>query len=417
MIYFQGFVCFGCSAKYRADQDLLLCPSCHNLLDAVYDVEGVKRDLDRDAFAARPTGVWRWRELLPILDPAAIVTLGEGDTPMLRCDRLAEYVGVRELWVKSDASNPTGSLKDRSITVSATKAREFGYEVLACDSTGNKASSVAAYAARAGLGSVVFCPDDTPTPKVTQALFFGATLIRVRGHYSQINAMYRRLIHSGAVRWYDCGTDNPFRYEGKKTYAYEVASYLDWQVPDRMVHPANGGMSIVKAWKGFGELRKLGWTSALPKMSAVQAAACDPIVRSFHAGHATVQPIEKGATIAGALAGADPGLLGTRALAALRESGGDAIGVHDHQTVEAMEQLAREGLFIEPSGAVAIAGTKQLVASGRASPDERVVCVVTGSGFKDFDRIAERVRIPERVVSGYDELLAAAQAVSLGGAQ
>lgn len=417
MTYFKGFVCFGCAAKYRADEDLLLCPKCDNLLDAVYDLGALKRDVDRDAFAARPKGIWRWRELLPILDPGAIVTLGEGDTPMLRCDRLAEYAGVRELWVKSDASNPTGSLKDRSVSVSATKAREFGYQVLSCDSTGNKASSVAAYAARAGLRSVVFCPDDTPTPKVTQSLFFGATLIRVRGHYAQINAMYRKLIHSGAVRWYDCGTDNPFRYEGKKTYAYEIASHFGWQVPDRVVHPANGGMSIVKAWKGFCEMRQMGWTDAAPKMTAVQAAACDPIVRSFHAGHPAVQPIEKGPTIAGALAGADPGLLGARALGALRESGGDAIGVDDRDTIDAMKMLAREGLFIEPSGAVAIAGIRRLVQSGRASPDERVVCVVTGSGFKDFDRIAEQVEIPERVVNGYDELLAAATALQEGGAQ
>jgi len=409
MTYFKGFVCFGCDAKYRADQDVLLCPSCENLLDAVYDLDAIKRELDRDDFSARTPGVWRWREFLPVLDAGAIVTLGEGDTPMLRSDRLAEYVGVREMWVKSDASNPTGSLKDRSVTVSATKAREFGYETLSCDSTGNKASSVAAYAARAGLRSVVFCPEDTPIPKVTQALFFGAALIRVRGHYSQINAMYRRLIHSGAVRWYDCGTDNPFRYEGKKTYAYEIAERLDWKVPDRVVHPANGGMSIVKTWKGFNELRTIGWTGGLPKMTGAQAAACDPIVRSYHAGSEKVQPIEKSPTIAGALAGADPGLLGARALVALRQSGGDAIGVDDNETIAAMETLAREGLFIEPSGAVAIAGIRRLVAEGRASPDERVVCVVTGSGFKDFDRIAERVTIPERVVDGFDELLAAAK--------
>lgn len=409
MTYFKGFVCFGCGTKYRADQDLLLCPSCHQLLDAMYDLDRIRKELDRDAFSARSPGVWRWREFLPILDAGAIVTLGEGDTPMLRCDRLAEYVGVRELWVKSDASNPTGSLKDRSVTVSATKAKEFGYQTLSCDSTGNKASSVAAYAARAGLRSVVFCPEDTPVPKVTQSLFFGANLIRVRGHYSQINAMYRRLIHSGVVRWYDCGTDNPFRYEGKKTYAYEIAEHLDWEIPDRIIHPANGGMSIVKTWKGFNELLTLGWTGRLPKMTAVQAAACDPIVRSFHAGAETVQPIEKGATIASALAGADPGLLGARTLVALRESNGDAVGVHDDETVDAMERLAREGMFIEPSGAVAIAGIRRLVAEKRASPDERVVCVVTGSGFKDFDRIADRVTIPEKVVHGFDELLAAAR--------
>lgn len=411
MANFTGFACVGCGTTYGPRQDLLLCPSCDNLLEATYDYADLRRHLDRDAIAARPSGLWRWRELLPVLDPGAIVTLGEGDTPMLRCDRLAEAVGVRELWVKSDASNPTGSLKDRSITVSATKAIEFGYRVLSCDSTGNKASSVAAYAARAGLESVVFCPEDTPIPKVTQSLFFGAKLIRVRGHYSQINVMYRRLIHSGSVSWYDCGTDNPFRYEGKKTYAYEIAEQLDWKVPDRVVHPANGGMSIAKTWKGFNELRTLGWIDHLPKMTLVQAANCDPIVRASLAGATTVAPIEKGPTIASALAGADPGLLGARALDAVSKSGGTAIGVQDSEIIDAMTLLAREGLFIEPSGAVAIAGLRGLVANGKIGQEERVVCVVTGSGFKDFDAIASRVTIPKQVVADYSEMLASALAI------
>jgi threonine synthase len=408
---FTGFTCVGCRAPYGATQDLLLCPVCSNLLEANYDLPGLRERLDRDAIAARPAGVWRWRELLPVIDDEAIVTLGEGDTPMLRCDRLARALGVRELWVKSDASNPTGSLKDRSITVSATKAVEFGYGVLSCDSTGNKASSVAAYAARAGLDSVVFCPDDTPIPKVTQALFFGAKLIRVRGHYSQINAMYRKLIHSGQVNWYDCGTDNPFRYEGKKTYAYEIAEHFRWQPPDHVIHPANGGMSVAKAWKGFRELQTLGWIDRIPKMTLVQAANCDPIVRASTAGARTVAPITKGPTIASALAGADPGLLGARALEAVRESGGGAVGVEDQETLEAMKLLAQEGLFIEPSGAVAIAGLRRLRAAGKVHADERVVCVVTGSGFKDFDAIAAQVVIPDDVVSDYAQLVQAALAV------
>jgi threonine synthase len=316
-MYFTGFACTSCDATYGPKEDLLLCPKCESLLEATYALEEIKQKLDRDALGRRQGGVWAWRELLPVVDAGAIVTLGEGGTPMLRCDRLAHLIGIGELWVKSDAANPTGSLKDRSITVSATKAVEFGYQVLSCDSTGNKASSVAAYAARAGLASVVFCPDDTPVPKVMQSLFFGAKVIRVRGHYAQINAMYRKLIQSGRLKWYDCGTDNPYRYEGKKTYAYEIARDFSWQVPDRVIHPANGGMSIAKAWKGFRELHQLGWIDRLPKMCGVQAAACDPIVQSWAAGKPVVTPIEKRPTVAGALAGADPGLLGARALNAI----------------------------------------------------------------------------------------------------
>ena len=410
-MYFTGFDCLGCHASYPPDQDLLLCPACHDLLEARYDLARFGREVDRDALARRPSDVWRWTELLPVLDPTRIVTLGEGGTPFLRSERLARTCGVRELWLKSDAANPTGSLKDRSITVSATKAVEFGYGVLACDSTGNKASSTAAYAARAGLQSVVFCPKDTPRPKMAQAVFFGARLIRVDGHYSQINAMYRRLIASGRVKWYDCGTDNPFRYEGKKTYAYEIAQDLGWRVPDRVLHPAAGGMSLVKTWKGFNELRTLGWVDRLPKMTVVQAARCAPIVLSWAQGLPRVAAIEKQSTAASALAAADPGLLGDRALHAVRASGGSGIAVDEAEILDAVRLLGQDGLMIEPSGAVTVAAVRRGVREGSIDPGESVVCVLTGSGFKDFDRILDLVEIPSQVIAGYEAMVAEAERI------
>jgi threonine synthase len=411
-MYFTGFDCLGCRAAYPPDQDLLLCPRCHNLLEARYDLARFGREVDRDAVARRPAGVWRWTELLPVLDPVRIVTLGEGGTPFLRSERLARACGVRELWLKSDATgNPTGSLKDRSITVSATKAVEFGYDVLSCDSTGNKASSTAAYAARAGLRSVVFCPKDTPVPKMAQAVFFGARLIRVDGHYSQINAMYRKLIGSGRVKWYDCGTDNPFRYEGKKTYAYEIAQELGWRAPDRVVQPAAGGMSVVKTWKGFNELRAIGWVDRLPKMTAVQAARCAPIVESWKNGLPRVAPVDKQATLASALAVADPGLLGDRTLEAIRASNGAAVGVEETEIMDAVRLLAQDGLMIEPSGAVTVAAVRSGVREGTIDRGESVVCVLTGSGFKDFDRILDLVEIPRQIVSGYEAMLAEAERI------
>ena len=410
-MYFTGFDCLGCRAAYPPDQDLLLCPTCHDLLEARYDLARFGREMDRDAIARRPAGVWRWTELLPVLDPARIVTLGEGGTPFLRSERLARACGVRELWLKSDAANPTGSLKDRSITVSATKAVEFGYGVLACDSTGNKASSTAAYAARAGLQSVVFCPKDTPRPKMAQAIFFGARLIRVDGHYSQINAMYRRLVASGRVKWYDCGTDNPFRYEGKKTYAYEIAQDLGWRAPDRVLHPAAGGMSLVKTWKGFNELRTLGWVDRLPKMTVVQAACCAPIVESWRQGLPRVAAVEKQATAASALAAADPGLLGDRALHTVRASDGAGIAVDEPEILDAVRLLGQDGLMIEPSGAVTVAAVRRGVREGTIDPDESVVCVLTGSGFKDFDRIMDLVEIPSRVIAGYEAMAAEAERI------
>ena len=410
-MYFTGFDCLGCRATYPPGQDLLLCPVCRQLLEARYDLARFGREVDRDALARRPAGVWRWTELLPVLDPTRIVTLGEGGTPFLRSERLARACGVRELWLKSDAANPTGSLKDRSITVSATKAVEFGYGVLACDSTGNKASSTAAYAARAGLGSVVFCPKDTPVPKMAQAVLFGARLIRVDGHYSQINAMYRRLIASGRVKWYDCGTDNPFRYEGKKTYAYEIAQDLGWRAPDRVLHPCAGGMSLVKTWKGFNELRSLGWIDRLPRMTAVQAAACAPIVASWRRGLPRVEAVDKRPTIASAVAAADPGRLGDETLRAVRASGGGAIAVDDAEIVDAVRLLAQDGLMIEPSGAVTVAAVRRGVADGSIDRGESVVCVLTGSGFKDFDRILDLVEIPSQVVSGFEAMLAEAERI------
>jgi threonine synthase len=411
-MYFTGFSCLGCGAHHAPDRDVLLCPECHNLLEATYDYDGIKARVDRDQIASSRQGVWRWGALLPVQDRSAIVTLGEGDTPMMRCDRLARVAGVRELWLLSDAANPTGSLKDRSVTVAATKAVEFGYRTLSCDSTGNKASSVAAYAARAGLESVVFCPEHTPAPKTTQAVFLGAKLMRVRGHYAEVNAMYRRLIGSGKVKWYDCGTDNPFRYEGKKTYAYEIAQHLGWQMPDRVLFPAAGGMALAKAWKGFGELHKLGWASGqLPRMTAVQAANCAPIVKAFEERADRVAGIEKGPTIATAIAGANPGLLGDRTLQAMYESDGSGVGVSDDEIWEAVAALGREGLFIEPSGAVTLAGLRRQVADGVIRPDERVVCVLTGSGFKDFDLLASRVKLPEKVIGSYEEMEAEAAGV------
>lgn len=408
-MYFNGFICVGCDLHYAADRDVLLCTECGNLLEAIYDYDGIRAHVDRGEVAASRRGVWRWSALLPVLDAKAIVSLGEGDTPMLRCDRLADAIGVRELWLMSDASNPTGALKDRSVTVAATKAVEFGYRVLSCDSTGNKASSVAAYAARAGLESVVFCPEHTPAPKTTQAVFFGAKLMRVRGHYAEVNAMYRRLIGSGNVRWYDCGTDNPYRYEGKKSYAYEIVQHLGWTMPDRVLFPAAGGMALAKAWKGFGEMQKLGWAEgALPRMTAVQAANCAPIVKAFEDKTQRVAAVEKGPTIATAIAGANPGLLGDRTLQALYHSNGSAVGVTDEETLDAMASLGQEGFFIEPSGAVAIAGLRRQVADGTISADERVVCVLTGSGFKDFELIADQVQIPSHIIQDYNQMETAA---------
>ncbi len=403
--YFVDLRCTGCDARFPPDTDLLLCPHCSSLVDPEYDLERLRSDLPRLRLESRLPTIWKWRELLPILDSTKIVSLGEGGSPLISCETLALKLGVGAVHILDDASAlPTGSLKDRSIAVAATKAVEFGYEVLSCDSTGNKGASMAAYAARAGLRSVVFCPWDTPLPKMAQALFYGADVIPVRGHYSQINAMYRRLIKSGKFRWYDCGTDNPYRYEGKKTYAYEIAANLGWKAPSMILHPAAGCMSIVKMWKGFQELQSLGLVDEAPALTACQAETCAPIVQAWRSGASTVGGVEKGSTVASAIAVASPGLLGNATLEAIRASKGRAVAVSDDRLLESWRELGRLGIFCEPSAAISVASAVQLAESGKLASDDVLVCVVTGSGFKDSDTLLKNVEVPKDVAESYEDL-------------
>ena len=410
-LYFSGLNCTRCPERFPPTADLLRCPRCSSLLDPHYDLERLRSDLPRLRLEQRLPTIWKWRELLPVLDVDKIVTLGEGGSPFIDCPPLASRIGVRRVFVLNDGSAmPSGSLKDRSVAVAATKAVEFGYPVLSCDSTGNKAASVAAYAARAGIASVVFCPFDTPRPKIAQALFHGAKVIRVRGHFSEVNALYRRLLGSGNFRWYDCGTDNPYRYEGKKTYAYEVATTLGGTYPTRIFHPAAGCMSIVKMWKGFEEMRQLGLARGAPALVACQPEACAPIVKAWEAGETTVSAVSKKPTVASALAFADPADLGDQTLEVLRLSNGLAVAVSDEALLAAWRDLGRLGVFSEPSGAISLAAALELSRRRTLHPDDVLVLNVTGSGFKDFDTLIAHVEVPSTVVDSFEEMEVEAKA-------
>lgn len=400
--YFLGTKCVKCGKTFGADEDLLLCPECNNLLDPQYDYEQLKKDWPEFNVKLRPDNIWRFKELLPVCDYGKIVTLGEGGAPFLDCPEIAKELGVARFYVLNDATQPTGSLKDRSIAVTATKAREFGYDILSCDSTGNKAASTAGYAARAGLKSIVFCPKDTPAPKLEQALFFGATLVRVAGHYSIVNSLYREMVASRKYRWYDCGTDNPYRYEGKKTYAYEIILNLDYQCPDYVFQPAAGGMSVVKAWKGFNEFKEMGLVDFLPKMVACQAENCAPIVAAYEKELDFVPGVEKGTTVASAIAVANPGLLGNETLRSIQESGGCGVAINDDDLIMAWKRLGRAGIFCEPSSAVSVAAAYKMSKEGKLSSDSVMVAVVTGSGFKDAATLSKNIHVPEEVVEGHD---------------
>ena len=401
--YFTGLKCVECGKEYSPESDLLLCPECGNLLDPQYDYDRLKKDWKQLDIRLRPDNIWRYRELLPVRDFDKIVTLGEGGAPLLDCPELAGELGIKQCYILNDASQPTGSLKDRSIAITATKAREFGYQVLSCDSTGNKAASTAGYAARAGMQSVVFCPEDTPAQKLEQALFYGANLVRVAGHYSQLNALYREMVASRIYPWYDCGTDNPYRYEGKKTYAYEISMALEQQMPSYVLQPAAGGMSVAKAWKGFQEFQYLGLIENLPKMVACQAQNCGPIVDALEAGLDYVPGIEKGATVASAIAVANPGLLGNATLHAVKDSGGLGVKVSDGELLTAWKRLGKAGIFCEPSSAVSLAAAYRMAHEHKLKEDDVIVAVVTGTGFKDGTSLAANVKIPEDVARGKEQ--------------
>jgi threonine synthase len=402
--YFAGLKCTRCPKRFPVSADLLRCPECSSLLDPFYDLDRLRADLPGLRLEERLPTIWKWKELLPVLDLSKIVTLGEGGSPFIDCPSLAWRMNVRRVFVLNDASMPSGSLKDRSVAVAATKAVEFGYPVLSCDSTGNKAASVAAYAARAGIASVVFCPHETPLPKIAQALFYGAKVIRVRGHFSEVNALYRRLLASREFRWYDCGTDNPYRYEGKKTYAYDVASALADSFPTKIFHPAAGCMSIVKMWKGFGEMRQLGLAPGSPALVACQPEACAPIVKAWQAGASSVSAVAKGKTVASALAFADPGDLGDATLDALLRSNGGAVAVSDDALLAAWRDLGRLGIFSEPSGAISLAGALELARAGNLDREDVLVLNVTGTGFKDFETLLANVQVPDRVAASFEAM-------------
>ena len=404
-IYFIYLKCIKCNRTFPPDSDLLLCPNCSNLLDPVYDLERFKADLPKLNLEQRNNTIWKWKELLPIIDFDAIVTMGEGGSALLQCDSLAKKMGVKGLYILNDASGmPTGSLKDRSVAISVTKAVEFGYPILSCDSTGNKAASVAAYAAWAGIKSIVFCPWDTPLSKMAQAVFYGAKLIRIRGDFAKVQSMYRRLIYSGQFEWYDSGSDNPFRYEGKKTYAYEIASNLNWKVPSMILHPAGGCMSLVKTWKGFKELKMLGFIDSLPSLTACQASACAPIVQAWKRGESEVKAVKKEFTIASAIACADPGILGDETLKTINESKGYAIAVDDEKILHFWKQLGHIGIFCEPSSAISVAAAFQLAEKNILSNQDVLICIITGSGFKDFDTLQSNVEISDKIIENYEEL-------------
>jgi threonine synthase len=408
--FVEGLRCRECGRAF-APTAQHVCDYCFGPLEVAYDYGAIAASISRASIAAGPSSIWRYAGLLPVSSDAP-VDLGAGYTPLVRADRLAAALGLGELYLKDDTRNPTGSFKDRVVSVALTKARELGFKVAACASTGNLANSVAAHAARAGMESYVFVPSDLERVKIQTTAVFGGNLIAVDGNYDDVNRLCAELA-SERPDWAFVNVNvRPYYAEGSKTLAFEVAEQLGWSAPDHVVVPIASGSQLTKIHKGFVELDKVGLIDggSAVRISGAQAAGCAPVATAFAEGSDLVRPVRP-ATIAKSLAIGNPAD-GWYALQVVRSTGGAAASVTDDEIVEGMRLLARtEGIFAETAGGVTIATLAKLAASGVVRRDERVVAYVTGTGLKTVEALGDTVG-PSAVI---DPTIAAFVAVEQEG--
>ncbi len=350
---------------------------------ARYDLDGIARAARREGLAGRVASMWRYTEFLPLDNPANAVTLGEGWTPILPLERLGAELGLPRLLLKDEGLNPTGTFKARGAAAGVSRARELGVREVAMPTAGNAGGAWSAYAARAGLRMHVVMPQDAPEINHLETAAAGAELRTVDGLISDAGKIVAADVQ--ARGWFDASTlKEPYRIEGKKTMGLEIAEQSGWDPPDVVLYPAGGGVGLIGVWKAFQELQAIGWVSQgrTPRLIAVQAAGCAPIVRAWEAGEETSQFFEGAETIAAGLR--VPKALGDFiVLRAVRETGGTCIAVEDAEMIAALRRLGRsEGLLICPEGAACIAALPHLLDQGAVSRDERVLVLNTGSGLK-----------------------------------
>jgi threonine synthase len=374
----------------------LECSLCHNRLDAGvvanlctcggpllvrYDLDGIRHRWRRREVANGPANMWRYAPLLPPANES-IVTLGEGWTPLIRTERLGARIGADDLWVKDEGLNPTASFKARGLACAISMCVELGIKKVAIPSAGNAASAMAAYAAAAGIEAHIFMPRDVPQANYLECMAYGAHVTLVDGLISDCGRMVAE--RGPAEGWFDVGTlKEPYRIEGKKTMGYEVAEQLDWELPDAIFYPTGGGVGLIGMWKAFEEMERLGWIGGRrPKMIAVQAEGCQPVVRAFEENEPRCRFYENAHTVAAGLRVPKP-LGDFLVLNAVRQSGGTALAVSDDALLEAGVRLASdEGIYAAPEGAACVAALEKLLASGFLKRTDRIVLYNTGSGLK-----------------------------------
>ncbi|HLE82320.1 MAG TPA: threonine synthase [Dehalococcoidia bacterium] len=409
MAYASALRCRECSRRYPLDP-IHVCEFCFGPLEVVYDYEAIARAVSRESIARGPLSIWRYKELLPVLGDE-VVDINAGFTPLIKAHRLGEALGLQELYIKNDCVNPTYSFKDRVVAVAATRARELGFQVLACASTGNLAGSVAAHAARAGMEAYIFIPADLEQGKVIGAAVYGPTLVAVEGSYDQVNRLCSELTDHYPWAFVNVNI-RPYYAEGSKTLAYEVAEQLGWRAPDCAVVPLASGSLFTKIWKGLKELQQIGLLDQVStRMMATQAEGCSPIVTAYQEHTLNVRPVRPN-TIAKSLAIGNPAD-GYYALRTIQDSNGSAVAVTDEEVVAGMKLLAEtEGIFAETAGGVVIAGLKRLAKSGAVGEKELTVAYITGNGLKTQEAIADAITKPitiQPTLAAFQEALAKRQ--------
>lgn len=399
------YECIECGSRFDPEEKLYTCPKCGGLLEIELDSDEIEEKLDRKSLEIDPPSTWKYRAFMPILDDSKIVTLNEGGTPLYQCRRLGRELGVRELYVKYEGANPTGSFKDRGMTVGVTKALEFGVKSVACASTGNTSASLAAYAARAGLECVVLLPaGKVALGKLAQAMMYGAQVVGIKGNFDQALAIVRRICEE-RDDIYLLNSLNPFRPQGQKSIGFEIADQLGFQSPDRVVVPMGNCANIWAIYKGFLEFERMELVERVPTMTGIQATGAMPIVDAIKRGLKEFEPVDRPETIATAIRIGRP-VNGPKALRAIRETKGTAEDVSDDEIIRAQKDLAKfEGLGVEPASASSIAGLRKLLEAGIVDRDERIVCVATGNILKDPQEVIEVSERPVEVGADYEEVI------------
>jgi threonine synthase len=387
MSFARALRCRECHREYPL-QPLYVCEFCFGSLEVAYDYDALARSTSRDKIAQGPLSMWRYRDFLPV--EGEVVDINAGFTPLLKAKNLGEALGLKALYIKNDCVNPTYSFKDRVVSLAVSKAREFGFDSVACASTGNLANSVAAHAAKARMKAFIFIPADLEKGKIVGTAIYRPTLVAVEGNYDEVNRLCGELAERYPWAFVNISV-RPYYSEGSKTLAYEVAEQLGWRAPDHCVVPAASGSLHTKVWKGLNELSSLGLIGEVrTRMHLTQPLGCAPIVQAFERGDKRVKPVRP-QTLAKSLAMGNPAD-GVYALRVLRESGGGVAAPSDEEIVEGMKLLAEtEGIFAETAGGVVIAGLGKLVQAGAIALGETTVAYITGAGPKTVEAVEDKI--------------------------